>query len=147
MTDLANALQIYRYTTFIEHCCPRAASLLLRPRPSPVSVMSISPSRCISLRNMKTRQTIPTVCKPSVSHLTLILLVSWSFPVSIKTLFPAPVQLLSTSVAKTLACLQLLPLLLQSSSRLQTSFLTCEDCSVRQSICWWWGAQLLMKSP
>lgn len=39
---------------------------------SPVSVMSIRPSRCISLRNMMTRQTMPTVWSPSVSHLTLI---------------------------------------------------------------------------
>lgn len=34
--------------------------------------MSIRPSRCISLRNMITRQTMPTVWSPSVSHLTLI---------------------------------------------------------------------------
>lgn len=39
---------------------------------SPVSVMSMRPSRCISLRNMITRHTMPTVCSPSVSHLTLI---------------------------------------------------------------------------
>lgn len=49
-----------------------SSSLPLSQVASPVSVMSIRPSRCISLRNMITRQTMPTVWSPSVSHLTLI---------------------------------------------------------------------------